>query len=283
MFKKVLYITLLTIPIFTSTLNIKQEFEKMLETSNYNVEKLNDLKCKCNDDDIEEKILVAINIGKAEEYAKNQKLLKAKRHYESALSSIINRDLKIFESLKPWLEGEINTCIEKLDRDIVEGEVISSKEIDRTYIATRSVDISTMTRDARLEYFKTLRGLPLNFKTDSSKIEKGVNLKQAQEIAKAISKKKYIKKKIYITGYTDTRGGAKYNQRLSERRAKSLKAFLLKKNSKLKGKNIIADGEGEFLPICKNGTKRNISGDEYECSGVEDYAKSRRVTIEYGG
>jgi len=71
--------------------------------------------------------------------------------------------------------------------------------------------------------------------------------------------------KIHIVGYTDNRGGDKYNQKLSEKRAASVKKFLEGEVS-IKPEQITSEGKGEADPIGDNKTK-------------EGQFQNRRVTI----
>ncbi len=60
--------------------------------------------------------------------------------------------------------------------------------------------------------------------------------------------------KIHIVGYTDNRGGDKYNQKLSEKRAASVKKYLEGEVS-IKPEQITSEGKGEADPIGDNKTK----------------------------
>jgi OOP family OmpA-OmpF porin len=54
---------------------------------------------------------------------------------------------------------------------------------------------------------------------------------------------------IHATGHTDRFGSSKYNQKLSQRRAETVKAYLLSKN--VNASRIDADGKGETQPVTK--------------------------------
>ena len=69
--------------------------------------------------------------------------------------------------------------------------------------------------------------------------------------------------KLEISGHTDSIGTEEYNQKLSERRAKSVRKYLLE-NFDIFARNLIARGYGESKPIADNGTS-------------EGRAKNRRV------
>lgn len=71
-------------------------------------------------------------------------------------------------------------------------------------------------------------------------------------------------KKVDLEGHTDSIGSEKYNQRLSERRAASVKTYLVTKG--IDPARIAARGFGETKPIAENKTK-------------EGRAKNRRVEI----
>jgi OOP family OmpA-OmpF porin len=60
--------------------------------------------------------------------------------------------------------------------------------------------------------------------------------------------------KIHIVGYTDSRGGDKYNQKLSEKRAESVKKYLEGEVS-IKPEQITSEGKGKADPIGDNKTK----------------------------
>jgi OOP family OmpA-OmpF porin len=58
---------------------------------------------------------------------------------------------------------------------------------------------------------------------------------------------KFADLRIEIGGHTDTRGSARYNTSLSQRRAESVRAYLLD-NFQLRAENLVAKGYGESQP-----------------------------------
>ena len=58
---------------------------------------------------------------------------------------------------------------------------------------------------------------------------------------------------IEISGHTDNIGSDKYNQKLSEKRAKSVKKYLLA-NFNIDKSRLIAKGYGESQPFATNNT-----------------------------
>ena len=82
---------------------------------------------------------------------------------------------------------------------------------------------------------------------------------------------------IVATGHTDRFGSDAYNQRLSERRAQTVKDYLVGKN--VKSASITAEGKGETQPVTKPG----------DCKGAKSakviacLQPDRRVDIEMTG
>jgi len=58
---------------------------------------------------------------------------------------------------------------------------------------------------------------------------------------------------LTVTGYTDSTGSDKYNQKLSEKRADSVKAHLVKKG--VAADRIVTKGMGKANPVGDNKTK----------------------------
>jgi OOP family OmpA-OmpF porin len=73
---------------------------------------------------------------------------------------------------------------------------------------------------------------------------------------------------VIATGHTDSIGTDKYNQRLSDRRANTVKEYMVSKG--IPAAKITTLGKGESQPVATNKTK-------------EGRAKNRRVDIEFKG
>ena len=74
------------------------------------------------------------------------------------------------------------------------------------------------------------------------------------ELQKAVDfAKKYPGAKFHVVGHTDSRGGDKYNQKLSEQRAESVKKYLV--GEAVPAEQITSEGKGETEPIGDNKTK----------------------------
>lgn len=75
------------------------------------------------------------------------------------------------------------------------------------------------------------------------------------EVAKVAEfMKTYPHVKGEIEGHTDDRGGAKYNMRLSQRRAEAVKKFLVEKSG-IDGTRLTTKGFGPTKPVSENATK----------------------------
>lgn len=73
---------------------------------------------------------------------------------------------------------------------------------------------------------------------------------------------------IIAVGHTDSTGPADYNQRLSERRAAAVKAYLVTRG--IDANRVFTEGKGENQPVANNATR-------------EGRAQNRRVEIEVVG
>jgi OOP family OmpA-OmpF porin len=94
--------------------------------------------------------------------------------------------------------------------------------------------------------------LHINFDSNKADIRKA----DVSELQKAIDFiKKYPGTEVSIEGHTDSKGDAKYNQGLSERRALAVKDYLVKKGG-LDGSRMKTAGYGEIKPIADNKTKK---------------------------
>ncbi len=92
--------------------------------------------------------------------------------------------------------------------------------------------------------------LSIEFDVDQSDIKPSYN----DELAKgAAFIQQYSNQKILVAGHTDSTGNEPYNEALSQRRAESVRAYLVE-NFKLDGDKLLARGFGEKAPIASNDT-----------------------------
>lgn len=115
--------------------------------------------------------------------------------------------------------------------------------------ATRAVaPVSETWKTLLAEKPVTLKGT--NFDFDSAKL-RPVADSQLNEVAEFSAAHKDAK--LNVSGHTDSVGSDVYNQKLSERRAASVKAYLVKKG--VAGERIVTEGFGETKPVASNKTK----------------------------
>ncbi len=100
-----------------------------------------------------------------------------------------------------------------------------------------------------------------NFDTNSANLKPAADKKLGEVVDFAAQ---YKDSSLAVTGYTDSRGSDKLNQKLSAKRAESVKAYLVKKG--VAAERITTKGEGAANPVGDNATK-------------EGRAKNRRVEI----
>ena len=85
----------------------------------------------------------------------------------------------------------------------------------------------------------------INFDFDSDRIGPAA-ARAVDEIGKALSNSKLTGNTFIIAGHTDAKGSSTYNQELSERRAESVKSYLIDKY-KIPAADLIAAGYGKTL------------------------------------
>jgi outer membrane protein OmpA-like peptidoglycan-associated protein len=81
--------------------------------------------------------------------------------------------------------------------------------------------------------------------------------------------KKYPDMKIEIGSHTDSRGNAKFNEDLSQKRANSTREFIIQ--SGIDVKRVIAKGYGESVPIIKCKTDESCSEEEHELNRRSEF------------
>lgn len=94
--------------------------------------------------------------------------------------------------------------------------------------------------------------LHINFDFDSAEI-KPASQPELDKAAEFIQKYPNVPQ-IIIEGHTDSRGREVYNQQLSERRAKSVREYLVA-NYSIEANRLVAVGKGETMPVADNKTE----------------------------
>jgi outer membrane protein OmpA-like peptidoglycan-associated protein len=92
----------------------------------------------------------------------------------------------------------------------------------------------------------------ITFATNQSYITSGFHT-TLNDVAKVLTK--FDKTYLSIEGHTDSQGGTEFNQTLSEKRATSVKDYLVQQNI-LDGR-LQVTGHGESMPLVDNSTEKN--------------------------
>ena len=102
-----------------------------------------------------------------------------------------------------------------------------------------------------------------SFDTNSAHLKPAADAKLQQVVGFA---RQYPDANLEVSGYTDSRGSKAYNLKLSQRRANSVKAYLVQKG--INASRIITKGYGEEMPVADNKTRAGR-------------AQNRRVEVRY--
>jgi outer membrane protein OmpA-like peptidoglycan-associated protein len=156
------------------------------------------------------------------------------------------------------------------EKKIIDTAIVVKKEEDKQMeitVAGNKVDTSYVTLNAKAG---KLRQEPYAFEKITLQFQfafNSVDLDDETEtflndLGKSLSEDKNLK--VKIVGHTDNIGSVKFNEKLSLKRAESVKEFLLKNRVDLS--RIITEGKGMSEPVVENDTEENRS-------------KNRRVEI----
>jgi outer membrane protein OmpA-like peptidoglycan-associated protein len=108
---------------------------------------------------------------------------------------------------------------------------------------TRSLTMRERDQVTDIAKNKPKLDLEINFGFDSDELtSKGIAL--ATTLGQALSSSEMKGVTVFIAGHTDAKGGAEYNQDLSERRAATVKRFLIEKFG-VAAENLLATGYGK--------------------------------------
>jgi len=102
----------------------------------------------------------------------------------------------------------------------------------------------------RNENLKITMNSEISFDYNSAQLKPAFT-RSLDKVADILSR--YPRTTIRITGHTDSRGSAAYNQQLSEQRAQSVGSYLADRG--VRGNRIVTEGRGEMQPRATNDTE----------------------------
>ena len=111
---------------------------------------------------------------------------------------------------------------------------------------TRSLSLGERQEIAEIAANKPKIDLEIHFDYNSANISKGSS-QAVQELGKALSDASLKGSTFVLAGHTDAVGGETYNQDLSERRADTIKKYLVEQYG-LNGSNLVTVGYGKTKP-----------------------------------
>jgi outer membrane protein OmpA-like peptidoglycan-associated protein len=111
---------------------------------------------------------------------------------------------------------------------------------------TRSLSLGEREEIAEIASTKPNIDLEIHFDYNSADISKG-STQAVQELGKALSNTSLKGSTFVVAGHTDAVGGEAYNQDLSERRADTIKKYLIDKYG-IAGANLVTVGYGKDKP-----------------------------------
>lgn len=112
--------------------------------------------------------------------------------------------------------------------------------------STRSLSLGEREHIATIAQTKPAIDLEINFDYNSANISKR-SMQSVQALGKALSSPDLKGSTFVVAGHTDAVGGEEYNQELSERRADSIKRFLVDRFG-IAGADLVTVGYGKTKP-----------------------------------
>ena len=121
--------------------------------------------------------------------------------------------------------------------------------------------------------FETVVLRPVNFQLDRAELT-APSKKTLDEVAARL--KAHPEMKLTIEGHADETGSAEYNERLGQRRAESVRDYLVSKG--VNAQNLQIASAGERVPVADNATAEGRAQNRRTEAKVED-ASGERVKI----
>ncbi len=145
----------------------------------------------------------------------------------------------IIKSLTPKpltrsLSGSNDTALDQKDEHFIDS--VRNKPSPKLSVQERDRIATITTRKPNID-------LQINFEFNSAQIAKSA-MSTVNELGKALSDASLKGNTFIVGGYADAKGKATYNQSLSERRAQSVKVFLME-HYKIPAADLVTVGYGE--------------------------------------
>jgi len=153
-------------------------------------------------------------------------------------------------------EGEILRALAPEKKPLTRGLSVGPQQVDQAAVAaegkfvqkirgrsTRSLTISEREEIATLVKDKPKIDLEINFDYNSAQIS-AKSLESVEALGRALSNAELKGSTFVVAGHTDAAGGEGYNQDLSERRADSIKRYLVEKYG-INGSDLVTVGYGK--------------------------------------
>ena len=142
---------------------------------------------------------------------------------------------------KPMTRGLSMTPAPQVDASVKAREVNFLDSVRNR--KTRSLSLGEREQIAEIAAAKPKVDLEIQFDYNSADISKN-SVSAVQELGKALSDSSLKGSTFVVAGHTDAIGGEEYNQGLSERRADTIKKYLVQ-NYGLNGTDLVTVGYGE--------------------------------------
>jgi outer membrane protein OmpA-like peptidoglycan-associated protein len=123
---------------------------------------------------------------------------------------------------------------------------------------TASVNVG---KDGTVKDFKLIKkGMKISFQGINFETGKATILPESypilDEAAKVLKENPTVR--VEVGGHTDSQGSASSNMTLSQKRAESVRLYLIE-NDQIEGNRLLAKGYGESQPVAANDTKENMA------------------------
>lgn len=184
-------------------------------------------------------------------------LERSSRSYEERLEYLNQQNKKMEKDLEKQREK-----FEEMERNSA-GKPLNYEEIQRMIDQASEANVYKLSNEELklLEEEKKLKAELIKFEFGSDQLKSSSN-NSLDRIFATLEANLSLKLRVY--GHADNQGGVSVNDKLSQRRAEAVKAYLVQKG--IDSNRIIAEGYGEMRPIADNKT-------------AAGRAKNRRVEV----